>query len=876
MTGPEQTLGRVRGSRGPDLAQVGAGQQRVSHTTPNTTSQVFIAYAMGAWMGNWGGQAYVRLGIWAAASSSAVPGVLRARTVEIAPTVNYMDGGGGQYKDGNLETPLAINPGEVIAVGAGSRSVALGLAMYQASAISEPNESFYTKAITGNTLVTAVGSTASNEGQLTIRVLGEYNVPPNQPGVITKIGDPDDRQPYIQCGFSDANETLNNGVSYDHLGSSYIELWWGGVLRWAGTFDSTEAERTNRITYRQLGVGSITHANTQIPFDTPYSVFVYQADRHGSLSAARQYNGTVQSQAAVTTPWLPTTFITNLANPGNIQFQYINNSGLSANAVEVRLVAQNGVPYTWSGAIAKSVAPGGTVTVTWAETGWGAVPAGAIRGIEAIARDTNGNWSLWSGPFWFTTNSAPNVPVPVSPANGAPSPNRPKIVVTCSDADSSQTPTVYVRIKNSAGTVLQTRTMTRVGTSTTYEYQTVAGDLASYNTFKWDSYSYDGFLYSGGATSAASAAKSAEQTIVYAAVPVVVITAPAGPTVSTISPVFTWTCPNQTTWRLEGRIGGTLVYNTGNQTGAALTHTLQASANWVGGERWNNGEAINFTVFAQDSTTQWGRSAVLTLTLAYPPISELVVSGSAKSYPGVDGTHYAEITIVPSAYDPLAFRYYTWELAETEGFNGLVLPGTRHTVKETTNIADTVFEWHHLVSQKWYRVFVSQTVLVGNDVISSSPVSVDVQASWSGTLLHSNADPLNSYVCLRHAEGKYAPRVAETTHRNDFWTPGARLPLADMAGTTTRSASGDYILLPTPLASAAEQLDTVYKLVDWQDYRLSPNGRPNGICWREGEGGSRGLLFVTIDSVDAGPDRMTTKAVSLQFQAYHKPGQGGN
>lgn len=872
------TLGYIRGSNGPDLAQIGANEQLVSHVGPNspssgnTTTGVFLAHSVSAWVGRWGGAAVMRFGGWDATSSSAAPGALLFRTAEISPTVNYMDGGGGQKLtasiiDGsNNPTIVTLPASQVVALGAASRVAAAGIAMYQASAINQPNEQFYRKSITGTTLVTAASSSASNQGQLAIQLDGVYNSAPNRPGagVITAGGTT--QRPTIKNTFSDPDESVN-GVAYDRLETYRVEVWWGGVRRSNDVYTATTAERNGKYSERQVA--------PSIPWDTPFTINVFHRDRAGAESAGRTYSGTIFSGASIDTPTSPTGFVTNPANPGNIVAKYTSSGGVSANAVRVRLVNSAGSPIKTSGIIAKSVAPNANATVTWAESGFGTQPNDAALGVQMQARDTNGNWSQWSGATWIATNAAPDVPIIESPTAGAASPTLPELKAFGNDIDGNNGQrnvgqVLYCEILNASDVVLGTITATWIDWiagkwTVTPAMLTSSGLITGHGTYKHRWYAYDGFLYSGGATTAAGAARSVSRSFVYAAVPSVTITGPASP-VSTSQPAITWTCPGQTHWRVRGYDGARLVYDTGQQSGSALTHTISPSY-WVGGEKWNNGEAFDFVVSGRDASTLWGDSAALALTLTYPPVDDLIIDGTAEAYPGMAGTHFLRVSTSVTAYPEGQFRGYQRRRVAITSAMGAEIPGTEITLPTGTTAGDTLFNDYHVISNQWYRYTVWQEIEIGNDIMESAPVSIDLMCSWYGVVLFSHADP-SVAVWLKYGGpgGSWDPQTSETIVRRNVAVRGRRAALAVVSGQREATASGEHTFISTEAMSAAEQLARLYQVADWQYKQLAPNGRPNGICRRDGRGGSRSLMYATMNI--ASTPFHQAESVNLDFEEY--------
>jgi len=827
------------------------GGGRVGRNTAGTKR--FRFYAMSTTTGTGSGGA-----------GSRVPNAVLKYTAEGSTSVLFTGSNEGEWQWLNFTEPFLGDIDTGYAFGIAARDAGTSVGMVQAATIpGSHNTWFYDRATDGSGIPQSGYSSTVNAGHQAVVMEGEKNVAPNQPGAVVISGPANSQTPTMTASFSDDNETLANGVAWDRLEQVHYETWWGGVVRDNVTYTASSGERTARQSSHALA--------TPVPFDTPVTYFVYHIDRGGLMSVSRSISFVVYSDASVDEPTTPPAWVANHTAPGNITAVYRSTGGLNCNRFVVQLVNASGNLIKESPGKDVSIAPNGTLSMTWAESTF-AVQPGTTYGVKISARDTNGNWSQYSPIHWFTTNAAPTVPVITSPAGGFIGNTRPLIQIDTSDADKAVgTLTMYVRFYNTSD-VQQGGNYTATWNAGTgrYELQTTSTHLASLGTIrKVRTSAFDGTLYSGGATAIGSATWSAPITINYVAAPTVTITAPAGPTVSTTTPTITWTCADQTAWRIEGWIGGTLVYNTGNQSGAGASHTVQSSTYWIGGEKWNNGETIGWIVFGQDSTTLWGQSSTRTLTLDYPPIDPLIITGSAMAYPGVNGTHYMRVHNSASGYPGGQFRAYRWSRQFVTGENGTPIAGTLRQFPDQVNSGTLDLYDHDVPSNQWIRYTVVQSVLVGNDIIESPPVSIDLMCAWNGTLIHSNADPLASYVWLKYGplNGSFEPHMNTVTERRDVRLRGRRAPVAFITGQQTDDPSGDYTFVPTEGVSAMDQLDALYRLADWQRPEASPNGRPNGICWRAGRGGSRGLRYVTLNSIDANPAH-TVESVSLEFQEY--------
>lgn len=401
MAGTVRRLGRYRTSNGPDLAQVGVSEQLVSHTTPSSPSADFIAYRVGGYVGNWGGQATIRFGIWESGGSGA-PGALLARTVETSPTVSYVDGGGGQMRTANLETPLAISTSASVAVGIASRNSAAGVAMYQAQDISEPNENFYRKNISGTNLQSGSGSSASNEGQLTLYIEGEYNVAPNTPGAVTRSGS-NERRPVMTANFSDDNETLNNGASYDYLAAHEHEWLIGSALQWSRSYSANASERSNGASSRQTP--------GDLPYGTTITYRVRHRDRLGEWSPWRTHTFSINNpNNAPHAPELqsPDGDVSGTVRP-TLRFIHRDPDGDSSNRMQVQVQTAGG-SNRWDYAWNASIADGGLAQINYNGV---ALQYHTPYRWRARTRDTSNEWGPWSGWMNFTprhTNRRPNMP----------------------------------------------------------------------------------------------------------------------------------------------------------------------------------------------------------------------------------------------------------------------------------------------------------------------------------------------------------------------------------------------------------------------------------------------------------------------------------
>lgn len=861
----------------PDWADTGVNQQRAYVPNLSDDTGQYWWYRIGGRVGrNTAGSKRLRFyvtntttGQGSGGANSRVPNAVLKHTAEISTSALFTGSNEGEWRWANFDEPFLGNINSGYALGIASRDNGTSIGMIQAAnpAMSDADNTwFYDRATNGSGIPQGGYSSTVNAGHQAVAMEGVKNEPPNRPGAITIESGGSTQTPTFRASFSDPNETVN-GVATDRLETYRMEVWWGGTRQHNGTYTASGTERSGRYSQRQSPVS--------IPWDTPYTVFFFHRDRAGAESVGRSFSGTIFSGATVDTPTSPIGFITTPANPGGITAIYRSTGSVNANAVRVRLVNSAGNPVQTSGILTRTVAPNASTTVTWAQSGFGTQPSGVTRGVQMQARDTNGNWSPWSGTVWFRTNTAPDIPVITGPANGAASSSLPGLYVTVNDVDGGNGNKnsglqVFCEILDDNDAVLGTiNAVWQEWLLGKWWVSPIAlnasGLIPGHGLYKHRWYVYDGHLYSGGSTTVGGATRSASRTFVYANVPSVTITDPSSP-ISTTQPTITWSSSDQTHWRVRGYAGATVVYDTGEQAGSVLSHQISGSMYWQAGERWNNGEEFTWIVSVRDSTTLWGESAPLALTLEYDPLETLIIDGAAMALPGIAGTHYNQVITSVSTYDEADFKGYHRRRVNITGPMGDEIPGTEVRLPTEQSAGNTVFNDYHVISNQWYRYYLWQEIEVGNDIVPSDAVSIDLMSSWHGIVLFSNADPLGSAVWLRYGGpgGSFEPTVSETIVRRNVSVRGRRSPIAVVNGQRELTANGEHAFITNEGMSAIEQLERLYTIADYQYMHTSPNGRPNSVCYRAGRGASRSLAYMTMN-IDANPHHRI-EVVSLDFE----------
>lgn len=898
---------------------------------------------MGIWAGKYSGSPVGRLAIFDGNTppTSSQRGAIRAQTNEFTPTVNYTGGGGGASIDNIALTAPHIIYGssELLAVGVAARAGDIGHSMFQASAITEPDERFYRKNISGTTFQELYGSSASNEGQLNIWINAEANVLPNAPTSLSPSGSNllISRTPTLTGNFSDSNETLNNGLAFDKLTRTQVEVRLGsvsGTVIWSGEWANSSGEQTAkkssivcgatlnydttyyyRVRHTDIigayagtwGTWAGTTFSIKSPNTPPYApdqlsptgtisggltpvlsmrhrdpdgnnssmaqqqVIIHSsgasrmdktwevvAGNNGTISST--YNGatlaynttyawrgrTMDSQGSWGTwsDWV-TFLITSLASvdaptspsgwqssttPANVVAVYRHNNGKNSNGFKVRLINNVGqVIWTSSSWIAKTVAPNGTVTLTWAEIGYGAVANGTFLTLQVLARDVdNIEATSWSPAVAFNINAAPNVPTPVSPTNGWAGSVRPDLDVTATDPDNGVTQ-VEIRIHTNEATPLVVGTWNGTLVSgnlyrllaTTYQ-----ASMPNYGSYKFSARAYDGYLWSDW---------SAWRNFEYAEVPSVTISAPAGPTVATAAPVFTWTSATQVAWRMQGWDGARLVYDTGVIENTNKTHTIQIAMYWQGGERWNNGEAFNWIVNVRNSAGLWGASAARTLQLVYVPPTALPVTGTPYQLPQTTQENAMSLNIPQTDVSIGNFQNYHWYRAKVD-IEDAIISGTQVHLASVPNIASTAFIDAGVVSGQRYAWWALVEEQRGNDLVYSNPVYFYGSVEWDGVVVHAPYDPLNTALELRWSLGDadYDPesRLVRPMEYVDALN-GERIFF--MGRKLSRDQHGSFEVVDDEgIATVQDRINTLMHLLKLQGGDI--DGIPHVACWRNGRG----------------------------------------
>jgi hypothetical protein len=364
------------------------------------------------------------------------------------------------------------------------------------------------------------------EGAMDMWLAYEANVKPTTTeGTMVPAGSITDTSPAFFGDWDDANEPQG-----DTPNQYQIQLREVGTtsLKWNTIYGFSSTEADDKRFSRAYGGTALTSG---LDYEWRYRV----SDQFGAWSDYSDWvTISLSGAGSVLISGFTPSGKQETQTPGPFTGQWTHSGGLSTNAVELR-IKQGGTIIRSSPTITKTVAPGNTISISWAESTFAALAWGSSLVYNIRARATNGVWSNWSADRAFTINASPTIPSQLSPTGGATSSSRPLLRAKASDSDDTTGSglAVSARIKNAAGTVLFTRAMTYNAATDFWEYQTTSTDLASFASYKWDASATDGTV---------TTAFSAEASFTYGAGPVITVTAPTeGQVLATHVPTITFT-----------------------------------------------------------------------------------------------------------------------------------------------------------------------------------------------------------------------------------------------------------------------------------------------------------------------------------------------
>jgi hypothetical protein len=710
----------------------------------------------------------VRVAVYDTTGVGPAPDDLMYTFPSTYPSDRMDDANGGELVTVNVDSAtkaFLVAAGANYALALQVNDAAFRHNMIEAADIGGENEQFYYKSAS-NPPNPYGSSTVSTEGWITLWLEGDQNLAPLTPINISPSGQTLSTTPTIEADFRDPNGTYGataygtagNFDAGDYVASARIKVRRksDAVSFWDHTYTTTTGERTANRT-------SKVYAGTTLVRGTVYQVQVQHFDRNGDSSPFSAWvDFTPGSLGVVTTTGIPTGKVDDLTP--DVAWSWFHGTGLNADRVRVKFYRGNvSTPIATSSDMTVSVASGAGATALWSSMGIAtALQPGVLHYYTVEARATDLVWSQPSAKRSFTPDAAPGVPTNLNPATGdiRSTSTYPVLSAKVTDDDDTDATglTATVEILNSGGTLIQTRTATlRAGTTDIYDYQTVAADLASAGTYRHRWYSFDGFLYSGGVTSSASATRSAEAVFSWAAVPSPVITAPlTGATLTTVQPVMTWTVTNQDKFRARILEDGVEVFSSGE-----IANTTVREYTFPVGYTKNE-HTYSFEIGVQFSTL-WGYDTETSILVSYvPPAS----AGNLQVLPSV-------VNLEPIATAAVG----TWDAYIGDYFDSYTVYrddlGDRPFL-EIRNPATTTFTDYHGPNNAVYTVVVNE--LRGLDeLVASEPVAVNVTLGIRGVVLVSLDNPqVDRYVNPAWESIDWIAQGDEST----YFTWGAEKPIS--------------------------------------------------------------------------------------------------
>jgi hypothetical protein len=622
----------------------------------------------------------VAFAVWSVGVNVA-PDVLVGRTDEFTTGTYMLDGADGTTYTKPLQTSAKGRSGKRYAFGFNANDADFGYGLlpftHSTFPATEIGDEYRRTVPVGPTPQDPFGATASidDRGWIAIWLDYETNVAPNVvSGTTPSAGvSVSGLTPTFAGDFRDDNETLPNGLPADKLTSVQIQVRLVGTtsLLMNYTYDAGASEQANRR-FSQIYNGTVlVTGNT-------YEWRSRVADQFGAWSTYTGWTSFTPASGYVTNDTGTPSGKQETRSPGPFVAEWNHTGGVNAEAVQVEIVAAA------TGAVVKSssfnvlgspVVPGGTLSVTYATLGFTPLDWGGQYAWRMRVEDVNAITSNWSNQRAFNINAAPTIPMLIAPLNGAVVSSRPELVATSTDADADDLPgaghLVSARIKDAAGNVMFTRTMSYDAVTQRFRYQTTSTDLATTGVYRWDAYAFDGTVYSSGNLTLGASAISTESEFTYSVGPAITHVAPAlDGTVNTDTPLYDWTTASQERFRVriyqlfeDESVG--FIYDTGERTDSQTLHRQPAGY-------LNNGERYFRIIDVWNASNQQGTSSAAFFTVNYS--SATAINNFAAS------PHRSRYDVTPTAV------LLSWD--QTEYTSGQF----QHYVITRRAVADTEFD----------------------------------------------------------------------------------------------------------------------------------------------------------------------------------------
>lgn len=820
----------------PDFGTLAADKQRAY--VPDPLTQTVIFYELAAKIGrNTGTTPTTRFGIANTTNGVATgsPDDRISYTGPISPSTAMVDSVSGAVYTGNI-TPFIGTPGEAYALVLTSTNAILGHGMIQkASLPGKDNYNFYDKTNASSIPTDPVGGTPATNGHIALWANAEINVAPNTPTGITPSGtvSSGDLTPTIGSNFSDPNETLPNGAAFDYVNRVYIQVRRksDAVMFWDTNYAATSSEQSSGVTAK-------AYAGTVLVPGTTYQVRIKHSDRAGAQSLWSGWTDFTVAGGGSVTGAGGVAGKQNSTTPGPFTAVWNHPTPLNATAAIIRIEDDAGnVLQTMSQGSPKvvSVANGGTISLTWADTGFTALARTTDVNNpyrwRMQAKDSAGVWSDWSGSRSFTVNATPGTPRRVAPPAGGTVTALPIIKMRVTDIDDAMNALTLTLELKRADTTTVTRTMTFANyiyasdgvtiTDADYTYQTTATDVPSFQTMQYRAKASDG---------TSESPYNAYNSFAYVSGPVVTITAPTAAQVLTKATTrITWTVPSggpQVKYRVEideinpatgDIIVGAIRYDTGDVVSTNLFHDVATGF-------FRNGKNYQLTVTVTNATPLSGASTQL-FSISYTPPATVngfsVIPFALHAATDTDANRLEWDASLEPVDSFRGYDIYRTALGSAPGTTGIVTAdveelGQRKWLQRLPNPAQTTFVDANVQSGVAYQYELVQTVKVGSDELSSVAATANASVQIPHVVLSSALNPETYGVELRFKAGKGAYMNSELTlGKQKVFPINAKRGRTISSNIFAWSDTLAFDLISTPLMTADERFRRLSELLEF-------------------------------------------------------------
>ena len=599
--------------------------------------------------------------------------------------------------------------------------------------------------------------------------------------------------PNFEGSFTDAESSYGDKLKNFRItvrDADTLETKWS-----SGTLSATSGEQAAAQFTRAYGGSTLTQGEE-------YEWQCEVSDQFGEWSALTAWESFTVSSGGTVAASSPTGKQTT-KQPGPFVALWDDSGSLNADRARVKIY-RGGDLILDSGDLTISVADGNNISISWAtafstdELSWGVDDYSWT--IEA--RNTA---TLWSDPdgLDFSTNAAPSIPSGLSPSGGKASSSYPLLECVVSDADDDFGDlTVTARIKDSGGSLLYLREMSYNATTGKFERQMTAIELASYATYRWDVYSYDGDLYSGEATSSANATKSAEESFVYAQGPDISVSAPTVDQVLTTSSVYVaWSLssggPQSSYWvRLYRDSDDELVYDSGQVVSSTMNHTIPS------GYVIDN-EAYYVVVTVESTAPLTGESAQRDFSINYTEPSAPLNFLAEEQYQQFDAS--------PSS------MYLSWTATALTNFREYIV-GRRHSGEDESAevilarlASQSIDEWtdYHAPANADLVYSLRVSEYQGVDIVTSDRTESEATLRLENVVIVGIDDPVSTRVALPIDLERYSDLIDDLFFE-EMW--GEEAPLAQYGGMEFDRAGGRFALLTDSQATADQYMEALREI----------------------------------------------------------------